>query len=686
MSLPPATCEAAQAQSRGSHGRSLETAEKSLNNPEIPAQPAAERYAFGDFVLERSQQRVLRRDGTALSLTPRLFNALLVLVERAGTLVDKETLILALWPGLVVEENNLSQVISSLRRALGDEAQLSRYIQTVPRRGFRFVEPITALPELGAAPSPASSSPGPAARVATEPAGSRPLVTGKRIWLLAATGGAAAVAAVGAGGWLLRYRNSPIVMAGGPTLAVLPFKPLVLSDRDELLEVGMADSLIARLSTMPGLVVRSVGSVRRYAGADQDPMKAGRELDVAWIVDGSLQRRGEQVRVTARLLRAADGTAAWSGSFDERAASVFDIQDAISQRVATVPAPSLAGPAGRDARLPVETLGGTHNADAYQLYLAARQHAQGLRNEGLRKSAQLYNQAIEIDPRYALAYAGLAETYRRMVFGADVAPIEAFEPAKVAAERAVQLAPMLAQAHAGLGGIRFWYDFDWSDAEAVFRRALALNDNVVEAHFGLGLLLASLDRVDEGLKHLRWARELDPLSLIINALESAYLFEHGRREEAASRLDRAFQIAPDFWVAHLSLGVRQDAERQPEAALASFRKADALADGSTQATARLGVQLARMGMRGEARQVLNRLLDLQKARYVPPTSVAAVHAALGEATLALDALERAFDVRDTRLVYLKDDARVSSLHGEARFAALLRRMKLDSFGIGAAAP
>ncbi|MEO8525362.1 MAG: winged helix-turn-helix domain-containing protein [Caldimonas sp.] len=638
--------------------------------------PASDRFAFGDFVLERNQQRVLRRDGTDLGLTPRLFSALLLFVERAGELLDKDTLFLAVWPGVVVEENNLSQVVSALRRALGDDAQGSRYIQTVPRRGFRFVATVRQID--AAEVDPVSTPDDVSAGRARAPALRR------RTWLSAF--GTACVAGAGVAWWWMTARRNDPAMAARPTLAVLPFKPLVLEGRDELLEVGMADSLIARLSTLPGVVVRSVGSVRRYAGPDQDPLQAARDLDVAWIVDGSLQRRGEQIRVTARLLSVPDGVAAWSGSFDERFTGVFDVQDAISEKVARVLAASLGAAAGAASTLPSNGVGGTRNADAYQLYLAARLHAQGIRATGLLKSAALYNQAIEIDPRYALAYAGLVETYRRMLFGADVAPADAFEPARVAALRALELAPGLAEAHAGLGWIRFWYDYDWPGAEEVFRKALGLNPNVVEAHFGLGLLLLSLNRPDEGLTHLQQARELDPMSLILNALEASYLFERGRRDEAALRLDRALNINPDFWVAHLVSGVREVAEHHPEQALAAFRRADALADGSTQATAALGIHLAHMGMREEAGRVRDRLLALQKVRYVPPTSLAAVHAALGETTAALDSLDRAYSVRDTRLVYLKDDVRWDPLRREARFVTLSQRMKLDRIGPGASAP
>jgi len=655
--------------------------------------PPSDRYAFGDFTLERAQERVLRADGVPLNLTPRQFAALLLFVQRAGDLLDKDTLMLALWPGLVVEENNISQVVSGLRRALGDDAQGSRYIQTVPRRGFRFIATVTVPPDhrqrtdsavadrATVPDAPAAPAGDVHAVVATEPAAAgAPASRARR------SVGLALGSAVAAGGsalwWLGRVPASPTKAAARDTLAVLPFKPLVTQGRDVLLEVGMADSLIARLSTIPGLVVRSVGSVRRYAGPDQDPVRAARELDVAWIVDGSLQRRGDQLRITARLLSAADGVAAWSGSFDEKVMGVFDVQDAISERIAGVLAPRLDLRSGAPAP---KNDGGSRNADAYQLYLAARQHAQSLRAPGLRKSIELYNQAIEIDAAYALAYAGLVESYRRMIFGADMPPIDAFEPAKVAAHRALALTPNLAEAHAGLGWIRFWFDFDWAGAEALFRHALALNPNVVEAHFGLGLLLLSLDRADEGFSHIRWARELDPLSLILNTLEAGFLLDRGRQEEAAARLNRAFEIDGDFWVAHLTKAGLYMAEHKPDQALEAVRRADTLADGSTQAKAVLGVMLVRSGRRTEAQELLARLVERGRTRYVPPTTIAALQAALGNTSSALDALDRAYAVRDTRLVYMKDDGRWSGLRQEPRFIALLKRMKLDTFGATKAA-
>ena len=656
------------------------------------------RYAFGDFLLEPSQQEVRRRDGSALNLSPRLFNALLLFVEHAGELLDKDALMRALWPGLVVDENSLSQVVSSLRRALGDDPVASRYIQTVPRRGFRFIATVTALPDPTAVGTTrqatpevslqTASLPPPDAATPLAPATDAPASVGepnasvRRHWLRLVLIGGAAVSLGAIGLWAARRAPRAGSASPSSTLAVLPFKPLAAEARDELLEVGMAESLIARLSTVPGLVVRSVSSVRRYAGTDQDPLRAARDLDVAWIVDGSLQRRGDQLRVTARLLSGTDGTAAWTGTFDEKFTDVFEVQDAISTRVAKVLAPSLEIFTG--AQRPVLGLGGTRNTDAYQLYLAAARYAQDMRADGLRKSMALYRQALDVDPGYALAWVGLAETHRRTLFGTDARPSEAFEPAAVAIQRALTLVPDLAEARAEQAFKLYWFDFDWPGAEREFRRALAINPNVVSAHFGLASLLLNQNRRDEGFAQMRMTRELDPMSPVYNTLEAAYLLEAGRRDEARGRLNRALDIAPGFWLAHCAQALLDLADRKTEEAIAEMRRGVDLADGTTRPLALLGMHLARIGQRDEARDILNQLLNLAKTRYVSPSSIAAVYAALGEVDPALDALDQAFVARDTRLIFLKDDPRLMSLRQEPRFVALMHKLKLDQFGPGLA--
>ncbi len=286
-----------------------------------------------------------------------------------------------------------------------------------------------------------------------------------------------------------------------------------------------------------------------------------------------------------------------------------------------------------------------------------------------------------LDPGFALAWVGLAEAHRRTLFGADALPTAVFEPAGLAVQRALAIAPTLAEARAEQAFKLYWFDFDWLAAEREFRDALAINPNVATAHFGLAMLLLNQDRPDEGFAHLRAARELDPTSPVLNALEASFLLQAGRREEARARLNRAFDIAPNFWLAHSTLGHLQLAEQQPEQGIAALRRGVVLADTS-RASALLGVHLARSGQRDEAREILNQLLSQAKKRYVPACSVAAVHLALGEVGPALDALDRALLSRDTRLTFLKDDPGLIGLHKEPRFVALMQKLKLDRYGPG----
>lgn len=673
--------------------------------------PAAERIAFGPYVLERSQKRVLRADGTALDLSPRLFDALQLFVDSAGRLIEKDALMRALWPGLVVEENNLSQVVSSLRKTLGDDGHGSRFILTVPRRGFRFVAPVAALADadalsagvpavavrgvadsqaLGALPGAeviAASGAGDAAA----PAGSTPPLRpsarhraghrgGRRAVVLGLGLGLGLGAAAGTAWWAWQGRADRRAPVDGITVAVLPFKPLADEGRDELLELGMADSLAARLSRRPGLVVPSTASVLRYRGPGQDPLRAARELGVAWIVDGTLQRRGDQLRTTARLLRASSGEAAWSGSFDAKFSSVFDLQDQISAQLDRALEPWLE--AGRAQGGPAGDLGGTRSTEAYQLYLAARWRSQQGHVQGIDRAIELLHAALAIDRGYALAWTELAWAHRRKLWNADADPRAVFEPANAALDRALALVPSLPQAQAGLGFTRCWFDFDWPGAEKQFRAALSANPNEVSAHHGLAMMLLTQDRIAEGFEHIRWARTLDPMSPLFQTIEGSYLVSAGRLGEAQARLDRALDLAPDLWLAHVAQGLLRLAEQQPEAGIASLRHAAELADGTTRPKAVLAVQLAALGQADEARELQHQLLALAKTRYVPPTSLAMVHAALDETAPALAALEQAFVVRDARLMFLKDDPSWKRLRKEPRFTALRSRLGLDRFGPG----
>jgi len=282
-----------------------------------------------------------------------------------------------------------------------------------------------------------------------------------------------------------------------------------------------------------------------------------------------------------------------------------------------------------------------------------------------------------------LAWALLAWTHRRKLWRSDALPSEVFESSNAALQRAMALAPGLAQARAGLAFSRYWYDFDWRGAESEFRKALAANPNEASAQWGLALLLLTLGRIDEGFDHMRLARELDPLSPVLNALEASLLLDRGLLDDARIRLNRALDIAPRHGLVVMVLGMLEMAENRFEDGVRTLRRAVELDAGeSARPHALLAMHLARMGRQDEARAILMEMEKRARLRFVPPTSLAAVHAALGNTVPALDLLERAYLVRDTRITRLKDDPSWTSLRDEPRFLALKRKLKLDQYGPG----
>jgi DNA-binding winged helix-turn-helix (wHTH) protein/TolB-like protein len=634
-------------------------------------------YAFGEYVLDTTQKRLLKREGSPVELTPRLFAALRLLVERSGELVGKQALLDHVWPGLVVGENSLSQAIAGLRRILGDDAQGSRFIQTVPRKGFRFVAPVTPFvfepaqgPAAPVVPASTVAVMGPTGRAVERPAGRRRLLAG-----LAAMG----IATAGLGTWGWRKQRSATLTTPSK-LAVLPFKQVGSQDRDKLLDVGMADSLIARLSVLPGIAVLAPGSVNRFGGSDRDPMQAARELDAHWVVDGSVQRVGDRLRVVARLLRAEDGTTTWTNVLDRDAAGMFELQDELANEVALALTGTLPPPGRRDR---IE-LGGTRSVEAYQLYLAAAWRAQGGRAADIERGIALAEQALAIDPGYAGAWALLGWIHRRRLWNADAPPADVFARSDAAVQRAIALVPSLALARAGVGFSRFWYSYDWVGAEQEFRRALATNPSEANAQWGLAFLLLTQGRIEDGFAHMALTRELDPLSPIWHTLEASFLTAAGRYPEARRQVQVALDISPNQWLSHAALGRLLLAEGKQDAGFAELRRAVALGSDTVRPKAHLAVQMAVHGDPAAAKAILAEIRERATHGYVPPTSLAMIHAALGQSQAALDELDRAYELRDTRLVELKGDPCWQSIRDHPRFVALLRLLKLDEAGTGLA--
>jgi TolB-like protein/tetratricopeptide (TPR) repeat protein len=498
----------------------------------------------------------------------------------------------------------------------------------------------------------------------------------RRKLALAALAFVMVIALVG-GFWFVTHRagqgptNTP-APAGERRIAVLPFKPLIAENRDQVLELGMADTLIAKLSNSRQIIVSSLNSVRKYGGLEQDSSAAGRELQVSSVLEGNVQKVGDRIRVTARLINVADGASLWAGTFDEKFTDVFTVQDAISQKVADALALRLSGE--EKQRL---TRRYTDNVEAYQLYLTGRYHLDKLIPPEIRTAIGFFQQAIDLDPNYALAYFGLAQANRSLAITSDVPSKDCLPQAKAAAKRALEIDDSLAEAHASLSFILIWFDWDWPNAMREAERALALNPNSAFAHFAHGHVLSDLGHHDEAIAEIARARELEPVFLLIRALEGMFLLHAGRDDEAFAKLQKALELDPNFWITHLTLGKVYIQQRKYAEAIAEFSKARELSHGNSEAIASIGYAAALAGDKAKARAVLDELKTLSNQHYIPPANVALVYNGLGDQNEAIAQLEKACEERDVRLTLLKVDPRWDSFRSNPGFVAILKRIGLQ---------
>lgn len=640
-------------------------------------QPEPHTYEFDDFRLD-AVRRLLLRSGEVVPLTPKVLDTLLYFVRHRGRVLGKEELMGALWPDAFVEENNLTQSVSSLRRALGEARGENRYIVTVPGQGYRFAaevmtnvstdggprtaEEITPVPEGDAA---GVGLPG--ATAATGSRVGRRMTVVQRILLVGLVAAVLGVAVL----YVWRERTRSPSTRQVRTIAVLPFKPLVPEGRDEALELGMADTLVTRLSNIRQVVVSPISSVRRYAGLEQNPLVAGRELGVDAVLDGTIQKSGERVRVTARLTNVGDGGTLWAGQFDERFADIFQVQDSISQRVAGELVPRLTG---EERQMLAKRY--TDDAEAYELYVKGRFFWGKRTREGDQQALEYYQQALAHDPDYALAHAGLAEYYRALPIARDVAPSEAMPRAKEEAEKALRLDERLAEAHTALGWIKFFYDWDWEGSEREHRKALEINPNLPAAHIGYANLLSCLGRHNEALAEMERAHRLDPISSISGALHGQSLYLARRYPESVEHLRRELELNPDFWIALLQLGKSYEIMGRYEEALGALRRAGETGS-PTQAVSLSGYTYAISGRKQDAKRILSELLARRERTYVPPHNIALVYYGLGDTDEALKWLERAYEERDPHLVLLGAEPNWDSLRTDPRFTDLVKRLGLS---------
>lgn len=631
---------------------------------------------FHGYRLDPVARQLSAPDGTAVALTNRAFDVLLHLVEHRDRVVGKDELLAAVWPGRIVEENNLTQAISTLRHALGTGAGDHRYVVTVAARGYRFVAKVEQDPaqdDQTSAQAPAEAIPPPAPGFHSR---------GLR-WSAAAVVVLAAVALLATSA--LREHapqaGSRAHSVSPPTtLAVLPFRAIGHpADADPMLDLGMAETLITRLSRSTPLRVLSLGSVQGFVGEDVDPLRVGMELGADYVVDGSTQRQGARVRVNARLVSLPDGRTVWAGTFDRTPEQVFTLQDALAEGMSS--ALSLHYSAVPRGRSPCD--GG--DAQAYRAYLHGRHLMNRPEGVVLADAIAAFRQAIARDPRCARAWAGIAFAYRALAMTADRDPREVFPLAEAAIANALAIDPESAEAYASKGFIEFWYGWDWTASEVSLRHAIELDGNLSEAHFALAHLLYNTGRGDEAEPYARKATLLDPLSPIINTIAAGILASSARpgevrpdADEFRERIDKVLQIAPDFWTARMMRGVDEAGHGDFNAALEDLRRAGTACAECSHVLALRCLVYVEAGRPEEARQVLRRMEQRDRAGYFPATRLALARLALGDRDGALDLLERAYRERDMNLTFLSVDGRWQPLHQDPRFHDLLKRLNLPS--------
>jgi DNA-binding winged helix-turn-helix (wHTH) protein/TolB-like protein/Tfp pilus assembly protein PilF len=609
-------------------------------------------YEFVSFLLDPAERRLLR-NGQPVALTPKCFDLLVVLVENSGHLLEKSDLMARVWPDQFVEEGSLSFNVSELRKALGEGENGAQYIETVRKRGFRFVAPVHEI----AVPSADIIEP-------------RAPVASRRFPIAIF-----AIVAVAALAWLayVRWPRRTAVPVEGAlrTIAVLPFKPLAVNVRDEPLEMGICHALIMRLATVEQLVVRPTSSVVAYNKIGQDPLAAGRELGVDALLDGHIQRSQDKIRVTAQLLRTTDGKSLWSGEFNEPFTDIFAVEDSISQKIVEALHLKLTGDEQRRV-----TKHGTENIEAYELYLKGDYFQNKRTQDALLKSIEYFRAATVKDPSYALAFARLSEIYAVFAIRGDKPPQDSYEKAKAAALRAVEIDPSSADAHTALANVKSWYDWDWPGAEREFKRAIELsaNDPVPNQQYAAYLMVVG--RHQEAISEITRAQRLAPVSLATNVLAARILYFAGQYAAAMEQCQKTIDMDPDFPGVYLFVGRIQAQEGLYREALATLDRARILLRNNQEVLGLIGYTYAMSGRTAEAKQMLDELHRMSTQRYVSPYHFAIVHAGLGEREATFHWLEKAYDDHEGRLTILRVAPEFAPLRSDPRFTRLLQRMQL----------
>jgi TolB-like protein/DNA-binding winged helix-turn-helix (wHTH) protein/Tfp pilus assembly protein PilF len=642
---------------------------------EIPANPGGQGgdYRFLDFTLDPRRQ-LLIHGADEIRLRPRTYDVLVHLVTHAGRVVGKSELMESVWKDVAVTDDSLVQSLMEIRRALG---QAEGIVKTVRGRGYLFdtgVEMVTkdAVPTQGQDPHRDQTTD---SSTRDEPSTDRPGLSSALV-VVAVIAGIAAIV------WWIGLSARRQASARAPTgtirsIAVLPLQNQSRDQEQEYFADGITDELITQLGKIGSLRVISRTSVMRLKGTRKALAEIAQDLNVDAVVEGSVARSAERVRVTAQVIQVNPEKLLWAERYDRALGDIVMLQGELAREITN--AIRIALNADEQARLgdvrPV-------NRDAYEALLKGRYYRNKRTEATTKKAMEYFREAIEKDPSYALAFASLSDSYISFALSEalqEVLPArEAFPQARAAVNRALAIDDTLAEAHATLGHIKFQYDRDWTDAEKEFKRAIELNPNYAGAHHWYALCLVWMGRQDEALEEIRRARELDPLSLILNASVAWILAIGGQYEQAIDQSRKTIEIDPSFPLGHYRLGQTYVLSGRYVEAVAALEKARALS-GNPRVTAELGLAHALAGNRGEALKLVGQLNEQSKQRYISPFNRAVIYGGLGDKRGAMEWLEKAYDERSVSLNLLKLSPAFISLRGDARFDAMVRGLGMEAF-------
>lgn len=610
-------------------------------------------YRFGEFELDLKHCE-LRKRGIKQKLAHQPFEVLRILVEHPLEVVTREELRRQIWLDNTFVDYDLAlkKAVNRLRELLGDSAENSRLIQTVPRQGYRFIASVELLnPDGREMQLPSAMRQG----ISRE----RAQRTRQKIWASAVV--LFCIAVVFIGDYLLRKPKIGIDHPAIHSIAVLPLANVSGDASQDFFAEGMTDALITKLAQMSSVRVISRTSIMQYRTTKKTLPEIGRELNVDAVVEGTVARSAKRVRINAQLLQASSDRHLWAEAYERDLGDVLTLQDEVAGAIASQIQARIAS-LDTAAKPP-------HSVDpaAYDLYLRARYEWNSRTADGMSKALALFNRAIAADPGYAPAYVGLAETYLLLPYYGSVAPLDAMPRGKAAALQALQIDNNLAEAHNAVAYVQFRFDRDPTAAEHEFKRALELNPNYATAHEWYALLLATERRSEEAELRIRTAESLDPLSAPISADHALILYYDGRYAEALEYSRQAIAMHPDFFRLHWVLGLVYEHTGDMASAVAEFEKAASLSHNSPVVLASLGHALAQSGDRKQSRMILAGLQELSKRQYVASYFPAVVEVGLGAGDQALRSLRRACDERYVDLPSLNVDHRFDALRSDRRF-------------------